>query len=87
MMGREMADYREQPLYVEGVAAHDRADYAELDRIARRIIAESEAAGDKAALESYLTRLKSGPFFSRVDAVDEEWREPSATYSGFVILY
>ncbi len=44
---------------------------------------EVVAEGQRADLEQLLERLKEGPSLSRVDRVDEEWREASGRYSDF----
>ena len=45
------------------------------------------AQGDDEALRKLLETLQSGSILSRVDAVESEWREPTATFDGFGIVY
>ncbi len=45
------------------------------------------AQGDRSALEKLLEALHSGPMLASVDKVESEWREPSATFDSFKIVY
>jgi acylphosphatase len=42
--------------------------------------------GEEKNLEAYIQKLKRGSFFSRVDGVSLEWREPSVAYDSFKII-
>lgn len=48
---------------------------------------EVVAEGSRADLEQLVEYLRDGPRFSRVDAVDAEWREPTGTYEDFGLAF
>lgn len=45
------------------------------------------AQGEEVKLEQYLSLLKRGSFFSRVDAVDEKWSNTEQAFNDFQIKY
>lgn len=45
------------------------------------------AQGQRAPLEGLIAKLHKGSILSRVDAVVVEWREPTATFEKFRIVY
>ena len=45
------------------------------------------AQGEEKDLEAYIEKLHRGSILSRVEKIDIEWREPSATFEGFKIVY
>ena len=45
------------------------------------------AEGEEEVLRKFLTFVKRGPLFARVDNVEEEWSEPLGGYKTFDILY
>lgn len=47
---------------------------------------EVYAEGDEDALRSLLQDLREGPALSRVDAIREEWLEPTGRQEGFQVL-
>ena len=48
---------------------------------------EVVAQGEEKDLEAYIKKLNRGSILSSVSGVAVEWREPSATYEGFKIVY
>lgn len=48
---------------------------------------EVVAQGEEKDLEAYIEKLHKGSLLSRVDKVEVEWREPSAEFTGFKIVY
>lgn len=48
---------------------------------------EVVALGEEKDLEVYLKKLHRGSLAARVDRVEVSWREPSAEFSGFKIVY
>lgn len=44
------------------------------------------AQGERAALESLLKRLRRGPLFARIDAVDVAWQTSSELHDTFAIV-
>lgn len=45
------------------------------------------AAGEEEKLEKYIKKLHRGSLLAHVKQVEVEWREPSARYKGFKIVY
>jgi len=45
------------------------------------------AQGSREALEKYIKRLHQGSILSRVDAVEVVWRQPSANFTSFDIVF
>ena len=48
---------------------------------------EVVAQGEKEDLEKLLEALHQGSLLSRVDAVENEWREPAKKFDDFSIVY
>lgn len=48
-----------------------------------RVVAE----GDKEVLQQYITALKRGSLFSRVEDVRVDWKEPTGTFTIFTLRY
>lgn len=49
---------------------------------------EVVAQGERAALETFIAKLRRGSILSRVEKVDVEWcASPSRTFDGFRIIY
>lgn len=80
---------------VQGVGFRDyvltRARFLGLSGYARNLAdgrsVEVVAEGPRGELEQLLRLLQEGPRFSRVDAVEAEWAEPSGSYTGFGVGY
>jgi acylphosphatase len=45
------------------------------------------AEGDKEKLEKLVVHLKRGPFLSKVENVNVEWKEPTGNFTSFIIRY
>jgi len=45
------------------------------------------AQGEETDLHAYIQKLHRGPLLARVDGVQLEWREPSAAFESFTIVY
>lgn len=47
---------------------------------------ESEAEGDRAVIEVFLSQLRKGPLFSQVETVQVDWAEANRQTEGFQIV-
>jgi len=48
---------------------------------------EVVAQGEEKDLEAYIKKLNQGSILSHVERVSVEWKEPSAAFEGFNIIY